>query len=783
MFNEKESVLRAFEVNFQHCHKMRIAFWGDEKMITALIKNFPEYNIVGLVTETSRNKTIGGKRVILLEDINMHKIDMIIRVAIPSKNKEDYWKLDYICGKAGIQIFSIDGTNLCKKFEEIDWHSASDEQILFKKRLDFTKYKSKKMVIYGTGSGTKMMLDGLYNFNIIGLMDKIKSKGKLWEKPILTYEQVLEQGVEVIMTVTREESLQYVYRRIYYFCLCHHILLIDQFGNDLLVKFGLPEELIEPDSYFTVKESDLIDSINTHNTICFDIFDTLLMFQTLVKDDAFAICEKRKDLSITQLMIARDKMLKIFHYAVAEKKKVYLISDLPLNKKVLCKALKEHRIDDFEDLLLTGDGEEKGTLIKSLPGFTMKDVLYITADQNFELVEPEEQSLDIFYVKSAVNMLDISSYGRVRTILSNINERSLVGLFVSRVFNNPFVLHGSQGKVNITELSDIGYLYLAPMTTAFILWISAYLEKESFDAVLFSARDGYLYEKLYSRFKSKFEAGKLPESIYFLISRRAASNASLETISDITNIFSLPYEKEPESVLKDKFLLDTVPPYDEQIHGNLLEYAILNKELIFEKSREQKANYLKYTEDTGLKKGGKYALFDMASSGTSQYYFSKIMPFSVKGTYLCWYDVGFPEKRKLPITSMYCKNCAEWEDSYKIYADNGNLYMNYVFLEPFMTSEQASLRCFDKDGKPVYREEERDVTEIERAVRVQASIEEYFETYIDKLWIEGYSVSSKIPELLYNYKNSAYTNEMCRELNNMINRDDLGAPKVEINRG
>lgn len=61
------------------------------------------------------------------------------------------------------------------------------------------------------------------------------------------------------------------------------------------------------------------------------------------------------------------------------------------------------------------------------------------------------------------------------------------------------------------------------------------LPKRNLDRILFISRDGYLFHRLYQRVRPLY--GGLPQSSYFLTSRRCAGVASLKTEVDVRFLF------------------------------------------------------------------------------------------------------------------------------------------------------------------------------------------------------------------------------------------------------
>lgn len=532
-------------------------------------------------------------------------------------------------------------------------------------------------------------------------------------------------------------------------------------------------------------EEALLEQIKAHEVISFSIEDTLLMYRTLLEEDAETIVQKRsrnkenieagtEEIRLS-LLTPRRKMVNIFQQCIVLKKEVYLITDMKVSRNRLEPILNSWGISGYVELVI---GKEKklskrdgllGSLKVTAAG---RSWLHVGTE-----ISEVMSGADRFLIKSARDMLSASSYAGIRTKLHTINERSLAGMFIAEVFNDPFALDHTDGKPEVSDIYQIAYLFVAPMITAFVLWMAEQLEKGEYEDILFAARDGYLVQKLYDFYRI-YANENLPEGQYFLTSRRAASGAGMMNEDDIRRIFSLPYEKKPQEVLRDKFNLEAeeIPEY-EMRHGTLLDYALDNQKLIYEKSSKQRLGYLNYIKGLKLKPGKTYAFFDLATSGTTQYYLSRFTPFHLHGLGLLWYDVGDEGKRALSANALYQYGDGVISSEFENY-----FRWNYAFLEPMLTSPDTSVYYFTEDGKPQYGAESRTDKEVLVYREAQKAIKDFFEKYLTELYIPGEVIGKEVPGQMYLFKDRDYTKECCGLLDDYVSRDDLGAGVFHINR-
>lgn len=108
-------------------------------------------------------------------------------------------------------------------------------------------------------------------------------------------------------------------------------------------------------------------------------------------------------------------------------------------------------------------------------------------------------------------------------------------LFAQRCFSSAFPLDGARRRIQIHDPEDVGYLFFGPLAAGYLAWLVEQLPKRNLDRILFISRDGYLFHRLYQRVRPLY--GGLPQSSYFLTSRRCAGVASLKTEVDVRFLF------------------------------------------------------------------------------------------------------------------------------------------------------------------------------------------------------------------------------------------------------
>ena len=692
----------------------------------------------------------------------------------------------------------------------------------------FSDMKNRRIAIYGKGPKTKLIIDTFPDYEIVGIIDNELKEGEIFGKPIIQIEKVKEFKIDLIVVVARTENTRIIYKRIGELCWKNGILLYGINGKNLMEYFGIGDFFyINSLSDFQDK-GRIYEAIDSHNIVCFDIIDVLIMRKVLKFSVMIELLEKRMqekgiylrnfrltreklgekaekkyldyneiyqqmaesekiDLDILekvrnleldlerQIFIAREGIKNIFDYASKKNKKIYLVEKSCIDKKFVSELLSEKGYKGYEKIFLSC--EEKMGIEDILCERIYKEekcerIFYLGCQVEGDIKRDQAEGVDTYYIESASKMLQVSLYGDILKRFQSLNEKVMIGLWAARLFNDPFVLYHSGGRAEVTKSSDLGYLFAAPMLTTFMLWLFEKLQEKGYNKVLFAARDGYLLLKLYNFLVEKYKTGA-PEGIYFYTSRRVCAGAAIKDNEDIKWLAEIPCYYSMEELLRDRFELEEneITPYHSICCENAYEYALFHQEKIYVKSKATKNNYFKYMKKIGLEIGGTYAFVDFCSIGTCQWFLEQIVPFGLDGFYFCKYFNETNRVNGVKVKSLF--------ENLSTYSADTYFYEHYLFLETIMTSLEPSLFSFDNNGNPRYGREERTEEQINYVVEIQKAIEDYFKDYTN-LYIKGEPLSKEISDVFYSFMGSGYMRINCRDYEELVLEDGLGRGPIKV---
>lgn len=630
----------------------------------------------------------------------------------------------------------------------------------------FSGMKTTPMAIYGLGNNTKKILEALPEYRIVGLLDPVRIGDCVFGHRVLALEELPALQCRDIVIVARYAVQKIIYRRIEAFCKAHAIRVFDINGNDLTVEktfAGLPAE------YETLHAEILRQQIEVHDVISFDIFDTLLMRDTLYPRDVFELLEEtleqegmgcadfaqkraraedtlngtgcptlsqvyetlarqenvpqakaalwmQREIHLEkQHLLPRCDMRALFAYAQQLGKTVVLTSDMYLSATVLADILQAKGYDVTEAQILVSCEwqctKAQGLfriLCKKYPG---KTILHIGDNLEADKKGAERCGLDGLYIPSAYQMIEDSAFSFLLDHLATRRDRDLVGRFAARYLNSPFAFEKTGGKLRIDREEDLGYYFLAPLMQSFVSWMVRRANALGLEKLLLGARDGYLPEKVLQTLERKGFAD-IPAHQYFYISRQAAVLASLRTKEDILAAAELPFSGNMRTRLEKRFELspEQIQPLQPQEQEEA--YLLRHTQVILAVAERRRQAFGAYLRQAGLEPGHRYGFMDFVSSGTCQRYLQVLAGLDLTGLYLLKNESA--KNQAMQIESAYGQS--------NVFTRDYAVIDVYFLLEKVVTSFEPTLQRFEGQGAPVFMPECRTAAQLEALRRIQQGV-------------------------------------------------------------
>ena len=697
---------------------------------------------------------------------------------------------------------------------------VSQEERITRIKENFRFLRKERIIIYGTGKIATFTIKALSHCNIVAVLDGTKYFGTFEGKPILAWDDISKQDdINVIIIASSETYYKEIYNRIYTKAFTLGIRVYNA-GGHLMEMLPWKVYLREDIRYFKKNKEDLFRKIAKYDAISFDLFDTLIMRKTLVPDDVFDIvenniCKKgiyvenfkryRKDaeikaglgniysiyknlqkmLDLTDVqrdlimqeeiscekfcLIPRKVVVEAMEYALALGKRVNIISDMYLPAEILNNILENLGITGYEKIYVSCDygvGKWNGLFdiyIKDIRGETY---LHIGDNLYGDIQSAQKSGIDAYYIRKAYDMLKSSAIRDIIAWANNVNERSIIGLVISEVLNNPFAMCGTTGSINISNWKSFAGMFVFPISVIYMQGLLEQLKEKPYDGVLLTARDCFLIKKLWDILIG-LPIGKEFSKIkvhYFQVSRKLALSAALETEDDICELGN--YQRTVVDVwncLKDIMEESNILPYDNKKYSSYEKYFLVQKDALFEASKEVREKYYKYMNRENIIVKGAYLVCDLGSVGTVHNALNKIFKTELDGFYL---QRGYSSiQRNLSVHSLYDGKKTE---------DIGNSIIRYIYmLESIFSAPHPSVASVDDSGNIIYGKEKRTEKAIDEMLYIQEETVIIWKEYMEFMYIPEVKVHKELPESMLSVVEIAELEGECRAIMDWVQYDDI----------
>lgn len=669
--------------------------------------------------------------------------------------------------------------------------------------------KKKNVVLYGAKSGKcKLPKREAASLRIYYMdLDNPQMTG---EECISSFAQAAEKKVDAFVITRQMIACRHIFEQMLEYCKKYKADIYDERGRDIK---AVCEAALQK-SYVT-KEA-LMQEIQQHENISFDIFDTLLTRKVLLPEDVFELTSRRlaeegisvkdfkerrikaqsilgltnpniheiydkyrklykitkeladaccqKELAVEQeVLIPRIEMVEVFKQCLALGKKVFLVSDMYLTKEQLIPILEKCGITGYEELYLSCEKKQlklQGLLENYRNEHPAASYLHIGDHLIHDGICAGLAEIDYCLVANSYKLAESSVYKEAVAYAKNYEEHLMLGLAIAKALNSPFHGIGKNAKVEINSDYDYAYAFCAPLVSQFAIWLYEEIKNDDYEDILFASRDGYLMQQLYEVLLANRQDAEMPKGRYFYTSRKAAVMTGINNEAFINMIIDISPGMPPKKMMKERFGLPAskILEYDEEKYDDSIhKYVWDHVEAIFARSEEAKLNYYRYMGNVDLRIGKTYAFMDFVSSGTSQKSLKRIAPFEIKGLYAGWN--GTDDKREIGVKALF-----ENEDSYFI--------RHFKKMETFMTSEEPSLNYFDVQGNPVFAKQDRSERELAYVKEMQCACIDFLKEFLEFAKGNIKTISTEFTERIFAASEQAKITEKDSVLNHLRLMDD-----------
>ncbi len=581
----------------------------------------------------------------------------------------------------------------------------------------------KRIVIYGIGRHTKLILEAFPQNPVVGLMDAVCTETFMYGKRLIDSSQV-EGSTDIIVVVARKAVHGIIYPRIRKFKDCG-IQILDIQGKEVGVEVKADTSLLE----WNIGFEDVKSAIEGHACVSFDLFDTLLMRRYLLADDVPRAAALRTSFPRIEIFVkarrqaeangaalqkigriyeeaaavaditeeqmhrlkdaeferelketaARKRVVQLLEYARRRGKKIFILTDMYYERKQLRKLCIHCGIAVEEDEIFVscamGASKECGDafeLLKSKAG--TEDIVHIGDHAVSDIQNAKRHGIDTIHLLSSYEMLSHSTLAGMLCDLGSYEKRCFLGLMAASLWNDPFALNKTRGKVQIHRFWDFGY-FMGPVFYSFACWLVCQASQHGIQQMLLPGRDGFLIKRILDILQPEFTY------IYIHASRRAYKFAALKNEADIRQVLDEDYKGSLEELYAVRFFTDISLQETQGALQGILDHA-----------RYQRTCLLNYLESCGVRRVQGTGVFDCVAGGTVQSCLERLLGIQMQGFYFGTFDTG---KKGLQIHSAFGK-----AEQYK---SGSKVLEHYLLLEALLAEISGTLVGF-VNGDMVYED-------------------------------------------------------------------------------
>lgn len=458
-----------------------------------------------------------------------------------------------------------------------------------------------------------------------------------------------------------------------------------------------------------------------HDVNLDEIYDEYMLENNLSKEETSIL--KNNEIKLEKdLLVPRKDMCILLKELKKKNKKVILVSDMYLTKKVIVDILNNCGYKDLYDALYLSCDINKRKDSKTMWTFLKKihpkeKILHLGDNDLSDVQYPKEFGIDTLKIYSSKELLSkCSLYPSLEELINDrtLSDSILLGLiFNNKIFNSPFT------DLSIDSLENFAYSFHAPIITEFLKFV---IDSEK-DNLLFLAREGYYFCKLYKEY-CKLNKIEEKDYYYFLASRKATNTATINGEDDVYKLLNNDYNGSIHNFVSKNFNIEIKEDYEISLPQDYDKAYVTIKKYIKEIMKSVKSEnkcYIKYIKELipNYKKE-ELNVIDLGYSGSIQYNLSKLLDKHINGYYLT---------NSSSVKKYYSDSKLNFYFDINDDKEFEKIYHYSLILEYFLTAPYGQLQRFietKKGVKPEYNEETLDETKKASLKDIYDSIIEYF---------------------------------------------------------
>ena len=205
---------------------------------------------------------------------------------------------------------------------------------------------------------------------------------------------------------------------------------------------------------------------------------------------------------------ANPYMKEIFSILLKKKKRIIIISDMYYNTHQIEELLQKNGYLGYENLFVSCDykkSKKEGTLFKTVrEKYPNESIIHIGDNENDDIINSSKYGFESYYYPKC----NLFAKELNNVAISSFLKSIYLGIVKNKFYNGYLD--------NSNKYYYYGYVHGGLFVLGYANWIYKYVKQNNIEKVIFLSRDGYILNKLFSKFYNDID------SSYFYWSRHAS---------------------------------------------------------------------------------------------------------------------------------------------------------------------------------------------------------------------------------------------------------------------
>lgn len=340
---------------------------------------------------------------------------------------------------------------------------------------------------------------------------------------------------------------------------------LGEYEKDLIKKYRVLAE-----NY--ARQLNAVNNPNFEDVTLTEIYEAMHVRYGVPEEICHALKIKEEEVEI-EFAITRKTGKELFNLAKEVGKRIFITSDMYIEKDVIKRILDKNDYEGYERILLSSDmralkatGKLFDILIK-VSEVEPDEIIHMGDNWNADVQLPAQKGINTFFIPKTKDILlnylgdkyTGNAYGEALNNAESVIDHSkyfdsfavrcMVATAANVMFDNPFLSFNDQSDYN-GDPYQLGVIALGPHMYGICKWLMDLSKEKHTNTVHFSSRDGFYIKRIFDYMNQV--CGTNINSNYLHISRKSFIPIEIREKKDVKKILTScsVYANSPKSIIK-----------------------------------------------------------------------------------------------------------------------------------------------------------------------------------------------------------------------------------------